>query len=139
MFSWLRALRDSLSVRFCYRTAALGRSAELKTNTAPLDIKNSLAEGEQILSTLSAVRSVKKEKNEWMHSLTDASGLNWLFSSLFFFTPLWISNVSYSWCTFVAQGSEDTRGVSEFRRDRDRRGKKNCNAAKQRLGPSCRK
>lgn len=139
MFSWLRALRDSLSVRFCYRTAALGRSAELKTNTAPLDIKNSLAEGEQILSTLSAVRSVKKEKNEWMHSLTDASGLNWLFSSLFFFHSFVDLECQLLLVYFRSSGQRGhTRGFGVQERSGSP-GKKNCNAAKQRLGPSCRK
>lgn len=53
MFSWLRALSDSLSVRFCYRTLAIKRSLELKTSMAPVDIKNSLAERAQTLYTKS--------------------------------------------------------------------------------------
>lgn len=52
--TWLRAPQDSLSVRFCYRTPALERSPELKTNTAPADIKNSLAKRAQIWYTVSA-------------------------------------------------------------------------------------
>lgn len=60
MFSRFRALQESLSVRFCYRTAAIKHSLELKTCVAPVDIKNSWAR-ERTGPVYKGYRSVKKE------------------------------------------------------------------------------
>lgn len=53
MFPWLRVLQDSLSIGLYYRTMARKRSLELKTNTAPVDIKNSSAKRAKILYMVS--------------------------------------------------------------------------------------